>query len=80
MKNIPKKIYLQFYDGDDEDFEAIHEVKWSDERINNTYIEYILNDNDIKPRKIINGLKEALLKFGAITQWNAEALENLLNN
>ena len=46
MKNIPKKIYLHIEDEwEVEDFEDA-EVTWSDERISDDDIEYIISDMD----------------------------------
>lgn len=47
MKNIPKKIYLQV-DPENvkpEDFNELHEVTWSVDRINKNDIEYVLKPN-----------------------------------
>lgn len=47
MKNIPKKIYLQIdEDGETpEDFKELSDVTWCEDRINDSDLEYILNDN-----------------------------------
>lgn len=44
MKNLPKKIYLNIGDGvpDDTDFCDLSEVTWSEERINDSDIEYVI--------------------------------------
>lgn len=43
MKNLPKKIYLNLGDGcfDDADFRDISEVTWSEEKVNDTDVEYV---------------------------------------
>lgn len=47
MKNIPKKFYLQIEeDGETpEDFKELSDVTWCEDRINDSDLEYILNDN-----------------------------------
>lgn len=44
MKNLPKRIYLNIGDEcpDDVDFRDLEEVTWSDERINDNDIEYVI--------------------------------------
>lgn len=44
MKNIPERIYLNIGDGvpDDADFRDLEEVTWSDERINDNDIVYVI--------------------------------------
>lgn len=43
MKNVPKKIYLQIWEGcpDDVDFNELDEVTWSDKQIYDNDIEYV---------------------------------------
>lgn len=44
MKNAPERIYLNIGDGvpDDVDFRDLSEVSWSEERINDNDIEYVI--------------------------------------
>lgn len=44
MKNVPERIYLNIGDGvpDDVDFRDLSEVTWSEERINDNDIEYVI--------------------------------------
>lgn len=44
IKNLPKRIYLNIGDGipDDVDFRDLSEVTWSEERVNDSDIEYVI--------------------------------------
>ncbi len=46
MKNTPKEIYLQIGTDRDlvDDFKELHEVTWSEDRINKSDIKFILAD------------------------------------
>lgn len=57
MKNIPKRIFLNVGDLEDSniDFAELRDVTWSDDRIYDTDIEYILKTvNVASPGMIIN--------------------------
>lgn len=43
MKNVPERIYLNIGDGvpNDVDFRDLEEVTWSDERINDSDIQFV---------------------------------------
>lgn len=43
MKNLPERIYLNLGDGcfDDADFRDLSEVTWSEEKVNDTDVEYV---------------------------------------
>ena len=60
MKNLPKIIFLHVGNLEDgiEDFSVLHEVTWSDKRIFETDVEYILKPS--KEKKSVNKMaKEA---------------------
>lgn len=44
MKNLPKRIYLNIGDGvpDDTDFRDLEEVTWSEERVFDNDIEFVI--------------------------------------
>ena len=46
MKNIPKVIYLNFEERG-EDFKEHAEITWSEERINDSDIRFVLSDNSV---------------------------------
>ena len=46
MKNIPKVIYLNFEERG-EDFKDHAEITWSEERINDSDIRFVLSDNSV---------------------------------
>ena len=77
MKNIPKKIYLNLgFDKDEidikdiDDFEGLVGVSWSDTRINDQDIEYVLSERkestDSKALNIpdVSKQRELLIAFG----------------
>lgn len=67
MKNIPKVIYLNLEERG-EDFKDHTEITWSEERINDSDVRFVLSDNSVI-HSVSNCSQEC--------EWKADTFDNI---